>query len=186
MRRSNLQETWGGTLADNLSKWFSVHLQKIQGTHWSTWSGTSMLSHTFPLSEANKEVFWEEKGMQFPQHASPVVTNHKSSYNPKPWRKIGEGLCCHWWMFYNRVLYILQLMFIFRGTTSFLWSDPEGCSIIRRALIGACLGLNVCRAVDVTPSFSSCYVNKQAVILGAGNVSLISSNTGTNIKTKHK
>lgn len=43
-----------------------------------------MLSGTFPMSEANKEVFWEEKGMQFPQHASPVVTNHNSTYNPKP------------------------------------------------------------------------------------------------------
>lgn len=65
-----------------------------------------MLSYTFPLSEANKEAFWEEKGMQFPQYASPVANNHKSSCNPRPWRWMAEGLCCHWCIHQSRVRHL--------------------------------------------------------------------------------
>lgn len=96
-------------------------------THFKV-SHRCLATHS-PCQRQTKTVFWEEKGMPFPQHASPAVTNHSSSYNPEPWRKIGQGLCCHWWMFYNRMSCISQLMFIFRGTTSFLWSVPEGCSL---------------------------------------------------------
>lgn len=63
-----------------------------------------MLSYTFPLSEANKEAFWQEKGMQVPQYASPVANNHSSSCNPKPWREPAQALCCHWCIHRSRLI----------------------------------------------------------------------------------
>lgn len=52
-----------------------VHSELVSGLL----GATKMLSSTFPVSEANKEVCWEEKGMFSPRRASPVVTNHSST-----------------------------------------------------------------------------------------------------------
>lgn len=90
----------------------NVHSELISGLL----GATKMLSGcTFPVSEANKEVFWEEKGMRSPRRASPVVTNHSSTSQSQALEGDRWGFMLSWVdVLQSRRHTGSQLMFIFR------------------------------------------------------------------------
>lgn len=100
--------------------------------------------------------------MQFPQHASSVVTNHNGSYNPEA-PKVDR------WGFMLSLVDVLQSGVIHCAVNVYfhrdhliplVWPRKMRCAIMT-ALIGT--RSNVCS--DVTQPVDMCCVNKQAVIL---------------------